>query len=733
LGATLEASDNGILVTDSNAQVLHTNQRFSHMWLISDKVVTGEHKFWFASATKRMTDPKAFIRGVDAMSAAPAAELFDTIAFQDGRIFERTSLPMRLHGAVVGRVWSFRDISERKRMDLLLRQERDRAQSYLDTVEATIVGMDCSGYITRINRKGCQLLGWSESELLGKSWFEYCLPQPQGLEQVYPYFLGMISGSNDFLEYHENEIITRTGEFRFIAWHNAVLRDDSGTIIGVLSAGEDIGERKLREAEIEGYQNSLELLVYVRTGELAVAKEKAEASNRAKSIFLANMSHELRTPLNAILGFARLLERKEGIDPESLLQVATINRSGQHLLTLINDVLEISRIEAGRTDIKKLAFDLPELLSDVAEMFRNRAQEKGLQFELGQSILLPQYVLGDAQHLKQVLINLLANAVKYTNIGHVGMRVSPNGGGIAFDISDTGPGISEEDQPKLFQAFYQTENGIQKGEGTGLGLAISFEFSRLMGGVLSVQSQIGHGSVFTLKLELPVADDPKPSLKVGRGQVVGLLPGIDTPRILVVDDKADNREMIQQVLAAVGFEVQTVDDGKKAVAAYVAWRPQLIWMDMRMPVMDGYDSTRQIRALPQGDKLKIVALTASAFDEDRREIFAAGCDDLVSKPVNEENLFMVMGVLLNLQYRYADAQPVTMPFVPVRLMGLPAGLIHQLKNAADALDMEVVRSTIQEISEIRPEVKNSLNTMLVEFRFDRLTVVCEEFFKEMLP
>jgi|GEM_PF-6475253 len=728
LSTTLEASDNGILVVGRSGRVLHRNQRLAELWHITaDLVDSDNEKVLLDYVQEQLKDPEGFIRGVKTLYENPELKAFDILRFKDGRIFERTSIPMRMFGKTLGRIWSFRDISERERMESLLRHERDRAQSYLDTVEAVIVSLDVTGHITSINRKGCLLLGWSESELLGKFWFEMCLPQPAGQEQVYPYFLEMVSGNEAFSEYFENEVVTRAGERRDVAWHNAVLFDAHAQIVGVLSAGEDITERKRREVELEGYHNSLELLVHARTAELAVAKERAETSNRAKSAFLANMSHELRTPLNAILGFARLLEKKEGMDPESQRQLATINRSGQHLLALINDVLEISRIEAGHAEFKSAVFALPDLLRDVSEMIRVRALDKGLQFDVEIIEALPHYVRGDAQHLKQVLINLLSNAVKYTDQGCVSLRVGPQNGQMVFDVRDTGPGIAPQDQAKLFKAFYQTDAGIAKGEGTGLGLAISFEFARLMGGTLGVTSELGQGSVFTLKLVLAPADAPAQGNGKPAGQIIGLAAESGTPRVLVVDDKADNREMIEQMLGSVGFAVQSVDDGQKAIAAFLAWQPQFIWMDMRMPVMDGFEATRQIRALPGGATVKIVALTASAFEEDRRGILAAGCDDWVSKPVEEDQLLAVMEGQLGLRYRYAVAAAAAAPSPEsLSLAGLPSELIAQLKRAADALDMELVRSTIGQIGALRPALADALGTMFAEFRFDRIAALCDK-------
>ena len=482
--------------------------------------------------------------------------------------------------------------------------------------------------------------------------------------------------------------------------------------------------RRKALATLKKERDSLEQRVRLRTEDLVEAKNKAESANKAKSVFLSNMSHELRTPLNAVLGFSQLLQRESGLSEEGRKSLATINRSGQHLLALINDVLEISRIEAGRSVIVREPFDLADLLSSVDEMIRGRAEGKGLTFCVEHALDLPAFVEGDGPHLKQVLINLLGNAVKYTDQGQVTWRIDRCNGDISFAVSDTGPGISVEDQQRIFQAFYQTESGVAKGDGTGLGLAISLEYAQLMGGRLIVQSQLGQGSTFTLSLPLPEIDVPV--VRCSSGHVIGLQAGQEGVRVLVVDDKADNRELVKQLLEAAGFDVRTADDGQQAVDAFKDWQPRLIWMDMRMPVMDGYESTRQIRALPGGDAVKIIALTASAFEEDRAAILAAGCDDMVRKPLEEDRLFGVMGELLGLRYRYSEqlSSKMASPAADIDLSLVPVELVAELKNAAELLDMQAVRSIVEQISQTHAELSNGLNYLLDGFRFDLIAALC---------
>jgi len=481
--------------------------------------------------------------------------------------------------------------------------------------------------------------------------------------------------------------------------------------------------KKIIEADFKIIQQQEEL-VELRTQEFKRAKEQAEAANHAKSVFLSNMSHELRTPLNAILGFAHLLEHDSTMDEASRKKVATINRAGQHLLALINDVLEISRIEAGRIVSKRLPIDLKDLLTSIEEIIQVRAEAKGLAFSVEYAPDLLRHVLGDGPHLKQILINLLGNAVKYTEQGHVFFRVEPVGQEIRFSISDTGPGMSHEVLEHIFQAFYQTEAGVAKGEGTGLGLAISREYTRLMGGQLGVVSEPGQGSTFTLQVGLPEALAPQQGL-IPVGRVVGMEGVPKELRILVVDDNADNCELVRQLLTPVGFVVRSAENGQQAVELFQHWQPCLIWMDMRMPVLDGYQATRQIRALPGGSKVKIVALTASAFEEERHEILAAGCDDMLKKPLDNDHLFAVMGELLGVRYRYAELVTPNVPLLTtLDLSSVPQSLRQELRAAAELLDLDAAARLVAQLQLAQPALGAALNELVHSFRFDRISDLC---------
>ena len=369
------------------------------------------------------------------------------------------------------------------------------------------------------------------------------------------------------------------------------------------------------------------------------------------------------------------------------------------------------------------AFDLDATLATVAEMIRPRAEAKGLAFTITRPDTLPSHVVGDAGHLRQVLINLLGNAIKYTEHGRIGLDISVTSAQtLRFEVSDTGSGIPRDEHERIFQAFYQTREGIAKGEGTGLGLTISQEFVHLMGGEISLDSEPGRGSRFSFTLALPPADDV-PRADNGL-RVVGFAPGQTPPRILVAEDHPDNRQVVTQLLEQVGFQVRTARDGREAVELFQSWQPQLILMDMRMPEMDGYAATRAIRALPAGDRLPIVALTASAFEEDRGAILAAGCDEMVRKPFEEAQLFDVIGRLLGLCYTYARPEATRAGAAATDLRALPEGMRRALAESAIALDKEATLAIVERLRPDHPGEAELLTELVENYRFDAIEALC---------
>jgi signal transduction histidine kinase/ActR/RegA family two-component response regulator len=411
------------------------------------------------------------------------------------------------------------------------------------------------------------------------------------------------------------------------------------------------------EQALQQYQMGLETLVRQRTAELEQARDQAEAANRAKSAFLATVSHELRSPLNTIL----LLSDPEWIDPATSASTRQdlhlMRRSGESLLHLIDDVLDSARIDAGDIALENVTFDLGALVREVIERMQERTREKGLALSVEPRPGLPRLLCGDASKLRHILINLMDNAVKYTDRGMVTLRVDCHRTDavgcvrLSFEIADTGVGIAAEDQARVFEPFTRVGSVEARG-GTGLGLSIARQYVLLMGGSIRLASAPGEGA--RIFVDVPAvldATEGKPARSTRR--IVGLSPGQPEYRVLIVDDRPEDRMVLRRILEENGFQVQAAENGESAIELFQAWRPHFIWMDRRMPLMDGLEATRQIRALEGGSAVKIVGLSASAFPSERAEMLAAGLQDFIRKPYTPDDVLECMERHLGVRYEYA--------------------------------------------------------------------------------
>lgn len=571
--------------------------------------------------------------------------------------------------------------------------------SLFDSIPDMIAFKDTKGFYLGCNPAFAEFLGKTKEEIVGKTAHEL--------------FEGNLA---DGVERQDRETLVRgqkTLQERWITYPDgrkvlvetirALYLGPDGSLIGLLGISRDITERKRAEDE------------------LRIAKEAAEVANRAKSDFLANMSHEIRTPLNAIIGFTQLMQREGSLSREQSQRLEIINRSGKALLSLISDILEMSKIEAGRVSLAEVEFDLHGLLEDQHRIFWVEAEAKNLFLRMEGVERMPRWVRGDEKKLRQILFNLLGNAVKFTNSGGITLRLSLVGESsvgmdVAFEVEDTGPGISEEEQSFLFRRFSQTQVGRSTGGGTGLGLAITREFVRIMGGEIDVQSTVGRGTVFRFHIRLRRAQGGAKAHGSSSASLSVCSEG-SSCRVLIVDDKDANRLLIRDMLVPAGFEFREAADGAAAVELFQSWKPDLILMDLRMPGMDGCEAIRRVRSLPGGESVKLVANSASAFDKDRETALVAGADLFLHKPIEYESLSGAILQLLQEKVAFAEKAVECPPEMASGGVGIsvPAEWIAEMRHSVQAADFEQVERLVERIAEAHPGLAAQLSAMAERF------------------
>ncbi len=650
-----------------------------------------------------------------------------------------TELTHRIRDYRIMRDQAQKEVKERKQAEERLKESEDRLRRVVENMPVLMVAFDEHKNLIVWNGECERVTGYSAAEIIGN---------PRALEFLYPdpnyreWAVTELAQQNNEFYNLELEFTSKDGTPKIVAWSNT---SRQFPIPGwtMWATGVDVTERKQAE---EAIQN---------------AKKAAEEANRAKSNFLANMSHELRTPLNAILGFTQLIGHSPNLEPEQRKNLSIISRSGEHLLTLINQVLDLSKIEAGKMTLNPTGCDFYRLLDDVVDLFRLRTKEKGLQLLFDRASNVPQYVRIDEVKLRQVLINLLSNAIKFTEEGCVTLRVSSQQSAVGreqrvsfeekvntancqlptanllFEVQDTGLGIAPEELDRLFEAFVQTTTGKETQEGTGLGLPISQKFVQLMGGDIQVKSEVGRGTTFTFDIQCKIGDPNAYYQSSIVNRVIALEPDQPQYRILIADDKRDSRQLLVELLKPLGFELQEATSGQEALDVWKEWEPHLIWMDNRMPGMNGHEVAKQIKATSKGQSTVIIAITTSSFEEEQATLLSVGCDDFLRKPFKEAEILDLMHKHLGVRYIYdKDTQQPVLPaeidinaLTPAVFADLPPDLLANLEHATITSDITMISSLIDQIHSHNAALAEMLTHLINNFEYMKILTCLQELKK----
>ena len=707
---TLDAIGDGILVIGRDGEIVRINENFLSMWEITDDE-------WESCQTYQDIKTLMSIRLHPDLNEMPIQDILrptidrlglDDITLKNGRIFERYAGIKQVDANVSGYVWSFRDVTQRRNAEM----ELNRSQAFLNRImrnlPVILFAFDLDGVITFSRGAALSGLGYKQDELDGVDILEAYKKHPIA-EDIQSALEGHVtSGTYDF-----------DGVFHEV--YMGPMRDN-GDLVGVIGISFDVTQQK-RAQDIISIGKQLQLAKQ----EAEIAQRRAEEANLAKSTFIANMSHELRTPLNSIIGFSQFMVRDRSLNDNQQEYMSLIMRSSEHLLTLINEILDMAKIESGNIQLTNVDFDLSELLEGLDSIYHAKIISQDMQFIANIADDIPRYLWGDRNKIRQMLVNLLSNALKFTDSGMITLRVwcaNENPYHLYFQVKDTGIGIAEDELPTLFEPFAQAESGKKSGSGTGLGLAITREFAELMGGQITVKSELNVGTTFTIFVPLEPAKNTVTPSNFQSAHIVGIKNPAVNPKILVVDDRWENRMMLSRMLTDTGFIVKEASDGREAIHVWKEWEPDLIWMDMRMPNMDGYEATQRIRESEEGDNVVIIALTASAFEQDRERVMIAGCDDFLAKPFREADLYDKLSKHLGIEFIYEDEDDLKPKATSTTPRGkfdhLPESSRLQLKQAITELNLNKVHDVVGTFESNFPELARQILDKANEFDFDTL-------------
>jgi len=676
-------------------------------------------------AAKFRVDDESVLQGV---ALQEREELGTDSVAGEARWHLTTKLPVRdARGEVIGLVGISRDIHRRKlaedeirRLNAELDQrvrdrtaelaaERHLLRTLIDNMPDAIYAKDTESRYILVNQATAAGVDTTPAEMLGRTVFDYYPP-----EQAQRFFdddREVMRSGRALIGREEQALDRSAGSQRWLLTTKVPLRDDEGRIVGIVGISRDIGELR-------------------RVQELRVAKERAEAANEGKSRFLANMSHELRTPLNAVLGYAQILMRDEGLSERQRKGLATIRNSGEHLLALIDDILDLAKVEAGRLELYPEPVPLPEFVRVIDDIIRVEAIDKKLAFHCDVPADLPAVVVADEKRLRQVLLNMLSNAVKFTETGGVILRIAatPRDRGMArlhFEVQDSGPGIAAEQHEAIFHPFVQGGTPHGRSSGTGLGLAISRQLTRLMGGELRLESEPARGSRFWFEIDVPVLGE-----RAAAHRPQGMVTGYEGPRrtVLIADDVPANRAVLVDLMAALGFGLVEADDGQALLASAQAHRPDLVISDLVMPVMDGLEAIERLRQLAGLADVPVIAVSANASGRDEARSLAAGASAFLPKPIAMERLLAKVGELLELRWTHAPrpvVAPDELPLVPPS--GEDLNALHRLAKVGHMRSIREYAKRLGEQDERYRPFAERLRSMAERFESRAIVELIERY------
>jgi PAS domain S-box-containing protein len=527
------------------------------------------------------------------------------------------------------------EIRKRQQAENQLQNHFEFLETLMDTIPIPLFYQDRQGQYLGCNPAFATFVNQTKAQVIGKTVYDiFSKPEAHLLAQIHLELIHNQGKRSD-----EIQLIQNLDAKREVIFHQATFNRTNGTVDGIVGVLVDMTQHKQIEAQLQQ------------------AKQQAEMANKAKSRFLANMSHELRTPLNVILGYTQIFQRDKTFTEEQLEGINLIHCNGEYLLTLINDILDLAKIEADKIELVSTPIYFERFITDIIQIFQNRAEQKKIHFIYETLSPLPEIIEVDAKRLRQILINLLSNALKFTRQGEIKFQISYQHDKLRFQIEDTGIGIKPEELPKIFLSFQQVGDPNLWVQGTGLGLSITQKLVEIMGGEIGVESTFEQGSLFWVELTLPKASENSiPKLEKPRS-IIGYQTPLDRDnyKILIVDDQWENRIMLVKLLTSLGFDIEEASNGQESIDKALKWGPDVILMDIVMPVMDGIEAIRQIKQFPITKDVIIIAISAKVQESEQQKCQEAGCHCFMMKPVSRDELLEHLQSTLKLTWRYEDS------------------------------------------------------------------------------